>query len=77
MWDAWAAYDPKADGTIVNEKATATDVTAARNAAISYAAYRLLLWRASYGANLEQTFGRLAATMRSLCYSSAFTTTDG
>ena len=26
MWDAWAAYDPKADGAIVNEKATAGDV---------------------------------------------------
>ena len=77
MWDAWAAYDPKADGYIVNDKATATDVTAARNAAISYAAYRLLLWRASYNANLEQTFGRLAATMRSLCYSSSFTTKTG
>ena len=77
MWDAWAAYDPKAEGYIVNDKATATDVTAARNAAISYAAYRLLLWRASYGANLEQTFGRLATTMRSLCYSSAFTTKTG
>ena len=45
MWDAWAAYDPKAEGYIVNEKATASDVTAARDAAISYAAYRLLLWR--------------------------------
>jgi len=77
MWDAWAAYDPKADGYIVNEKATATDVTAARETAISYAAYRLLLWRASYGANLRQTFGLLTATMRSLCYSAEFTSTAG
>ena len=75
MWDAWAAYDPKADGTIVNEKATAGDVPAAREAAISYAAYRLLLWRASYGANLNQTFASLNATMRSLCYSADFTST--
>lgn len=77
MWDAWAAYDPKAEGYIVNEKATATDVTAAREAAISYAAYRLLLWRASYDANLRQTFGLLTATMRSLCYSADFTSTAG
>ena len=77
MWDAWAAYDPKADGYIVNEKATATDVTAARDAAISYAAYRLLLWRASSGANLSETFGLLTATMRSLCYSPDFTSTTG
>ena len=77
MWDAWAAYDPKADGTIVNEKATAGDVPAARDAAISYAAYRLLLWRASYDANLNQTFASLNATMRSLCYSADFASTAG
>jgi hypothetical protein len=77
MWDAWAAYDPKADGVIVNEKATAGDVPAAREAAISYAAYRLLLWRASYDANLNRTFASLNATMRSLCYSAGFTSTAG
>ena len=77
MWDAWAAYDAKAEGYIVNPKATATDVTSAREAAISFAAYRVLLWRASYGANLEQTFGSLNATMRSLCYSDGFTSTTG
>ena len=77
MWDAWAAYDPTAEGYVVNEKARATDVVAARDAAISYAAYRLLLWQASYGANLHQTFGPLTATMRSLCYSTAFTSNAG
>ncbi len=77
MWDAWAAYDAKADGYIVDPKATATDVASAREAAISFAAYRVLLWRASYGANLEQTFGSLNATMRSLCYSDGFTSTTG
>ena len=45
MWDAWAAYDPQASGYFVNEKHTATDVTAARNEAISYAAYRVLTER--------------------------------
>src|SRR4029077_14977958 len=43
MWDAWAAYDPKASGYFVKEKDTAPDVQAAREAAISFAAYRLLL----------------------------------
>ena len=37
----------------------------------------MLLWRASYGANLKQTFGSLNATMRSLCYSDGFTSTTG
>ncbi len=77
MWDAWAAYDPKADGYFVTERDTAPDVQAAREAAISYAAYRLLLWRSSYGANMRQTFGRLTATMRSLCYRPDFTSTKG
>ena len=42
MWDAWAAYDETASGYIVNEHHAASDVAAARNEAISYAAYRVL-----------------------------------
>jgi hypothetical protein len=42
MWDAWATYDPHASGYIVKEKQTASNVAAARNEAISYAAYRVL-----------------------------------
>src|SRR5262245_45375773 len=43
MWDAWAAYDPDAQGYFVDEKhdaGNARDTEAAREAAISYAAYR-------------------------------------
>jgi hypothetical protein len=77
MWDAWAAYDPKADGYFVREKDKATDVEAARETAISYAAYRVLLWRYSYGANMQVTFDELTRTMRSLCYRVDFTSTKG
>jgi hypothetical protein len=77
MWDAWAAYDPKADGYFVTEKDTADDVEAARETAMSYAAYRVLLWRYSYGANIRVTFDELARTMRSLCYRLDFTSTKG
>lgn len=42
MWDAWAAYDATADGYLVRERLTAADVAAAREEAISYAAYRVL-----------------------------------
>ena len=56
MWDAWAAYDPIADGYFVHEKLQAYDAKAAREAAISYAAYRLLLTRYSHAAGLQQTF---------------------
>jgi hypothetical protein len=41
MWDAWAAYGSKGSGYFVTEKHGAEDVLAAREAAISYAAYRL------------------------------------
>jgi hypothetical protein len=77
MWDAWAAYDPTADGYFVTEKDKSPDVEAARETAISYAAYRVLLWRYAYGANVRVTFDELTRTLRSLCYRLDFTSTKG
>jgi hypothetical protein len=77
MWDAWAAYDPDADGYFVREKPEAEDVQAAREAAISYAAYRVLLHRYSLAAGLQETFDELTATMESLCYRIDYTETEG
>jgi hypothetical protein len=77
MWDAWAAYDPQADGYFVHEKLQADDVRAAREAAISYAAYRILLWRYSRASGLQETFDELADTMRSLCYRIDYVSTEG
>jgi hypothetical protein len=77
MWDAWAAYDHTADGYFVTEKDSATDVEVARETAISYAAYRVLLWRYSYGANMRVTFDELSRVMRSLCYRIDFTSAKG
>jgi hypothetical protein len=77
MWDAWAAYDPVADGYFVREKHEADDVRAARETAISYAAYRILLHRYSLAAGLEQTFAELVATMEKLCYRIEYADTDG
>src|SRR5215204_4938482 len=62
MWDAWAAYDPDADGYFVTEKHEADDVDAAREAAISFAAYRILLWRYANVADLEAATAQLDAT---------------
>src|SRR5947208_10029182 len=45
MWDAWAAYDATASGYVFKEKLQVADVSAARNEAISYAAYRVLTAR--------------------------------
>jgi len=44
-WDAWAAYDTTVDGVFSTERATATDVDAPRDEAISYAMYRVLVQR--------------------------------
>jgi hypothetical protein len=77
MWDAWAAYDPRAEGYFVKEKLQADDVTAAREATISYAAYRILLWRYSKAAGLQETFDELVSTMRSLCYRIGYSSTEG
>ena len=77
MWDAWAAYDPVADGYFVTEKHQADDVRAARQVAISYAAYRVLLHRYSLAAGLEATFDELTATMNSLCYRIDYVATTG
>ena len=80
MWDAWAAYDPVADGYFVDEKldaGTPDRTEAARRAAISYAAYRILLHRYSQATGLEATFDELASTMTSLCYRIDFVGTAG
>ena len=50
---------------------------AGREAAISYASYRLLVWRASFDSNLSKTFALLTARLRSLCYSPDVTSTTG
>ncbi len=76
-WDAWDAYAPTGTGYFLTEKHRAADVMAARNAAISYAAYRLLLWRASYDSNMAQAFAHLTDTMSLLCYAPDFTSTRG
>jgi hypothetical protein len=77
MWDAWAAYDPQADGWLVREKVEAGGVPPAREAAMSYAAYRLLLHRYSYASGLQETFDELVATLEGLCYRIDYVETEG
>jgi hypothetical protein len=77
MWDAWAAYDPQAAGYFVNEKHTASDVAAARDEAISYAAYRLLTSRYIKAVGAEQSLSEFDDVMDSLCYPLTVTTTEG
>ena len=68
MWDAWARRPGRGRLPREEKHDADADVQARREAAMSYAAYRLLLHRYSYAAGLEQTFGELVGTMRRLCY---------
>jgi Na+-translocating ferredoxin:NAD+ oxidoreductase RnfD subunit len=56
---------------------TAPKNALSRNAAISYAGYRVLLWDASFDSNLSRTFALLTSELRDLCYSPDFSTTQG
>ncbi|MGB9346721.1 MAG: vanadium-dependent haloperoxidase [Ilumatobacteraceae bacterium] len=77
MWDAWAAYDDTAVGYFVTEKHTAADVQAAREAAMSQAAYRILLWRYATVSDLPAATDQLDAVMADLCYPTDEPSTDG
>jgi hypothetical protein len=77
MWDAWAAYDPDASGYFVREKHTADDIEAARNEAISYAAYRVLEHRYQTSVGRTDSLLEFNQLMEDLCYPIDVTTTEG
>jgi hypothetical protein len=77
MWDAWAAYDSNARGYFVTEKHSASDVTAAREEAISYAAYRVLTARYINSVGADQSLSEFDDLMDALCYPLDVTTTEG
>ena len=77
MWDAWAAYEPDADGVFYTGKASAADVAAARDEAVSYAAYRLLGHRYRDAAGGAASLRRFDELMAELCYPWALEATDG
>ncbi|MGD0247727.1 MAG: vanadium-dependent haloperoxidase [Candidatus Limnocylindrales bacterium] len=77
MWDAWAAYDPQASGYLVKEKDTASDVAAARNEAISYAAYRVLTARFIKAVGADKSLSEFDDLMDALHYPLNVTTTEG
>ncbi len=76
VWDETAVSVLRAGGA--SEPVQARDLFDLANAmsaagpspvAISYTAYQLLLWRASFNANLAKTFSILTKQLRSLCLS--------
>lgn len=82
MYDAWSAYDTTAAQLIHHEKLSAGDVEAARNEAISYAAYNLIKHRfvsgpAGIGPGRNETIVDLDFQMSILGYDPSFTSTAG
>jgi hypothetical protein len=77
MWDAWAAYDPIASGYLVEEDHRPRDVQAAREEAISYAAYRVLSHRYRESVGASDSLPAFAAVLEGRCLPLDVTTTEG
>src|SRR6267143_1368261 len=77
MWDAWAAYDTTAGGYLIKEKLNAPDVPAARNEAVSYAAYRVLSARFIRAVGADKSLSEFDDLMDTLCFPISITGTDG
>jgi hypothetical protein len=76
IYDAWAAYDPAAIGFVYRQKHSASDLAAARHAAISYAAYRILKERYALSLNASATLAALDARIAALGLDKTFVSTD-
>lgn len=77
MWDAWAAYDDRARTLQHHEHLSSNDIQAARDEAISYASYRLLMWRFANSPGAAQSLPAFDARMNQLGYDKSFTSTQG
>ncbi len=77
MYDAWATFDDVSAGHFYTAKEQAVDVAAARDEAISYAAYRVLSARYQLAVDPVASQAIFDAVMGSLGYDPAVTTTVG
>ena len=77
VWDAWAAYDPVADGYITTEKLASPDPDRDRAATISFAAYRLLRHRFQNAPQAATSLARFDALMHTLGFDVNYTMKTG
>jgi hypothetical protein len=77
MWDAYAAYDPALQTLHHHEVLPALDVKAAREEAVSFAVYRIMLWRFSSSPGAAQTLPAVNQLMGQLGYDSSFVSLVG
>ena len=87
MYDAWAAYDAIAQPVLLGQSLggysvpfdgvpTPSDLQAAREEAISYAAYRILSHRFEFSPGANETLAHLDDLMAQMGYDIGFTDTD-
>lgn len=77
MYDAWAVYDSVATPVFHMEHLSAKDIQAAREEAISYAAYRVLVHRFTPSVGAPLTLPMLESVMTGLGFDPSFTSTKG
>jgi len=77
MWDAFAAFDPGLETLVHHESMAALDIKAAREEAISYAAYRIMLWRFSTSPGAGSSLPSFDQLMDQLGYDRSFDSTVG
>lgn len=77
MWDAWAAFDARAQAVLHDEKLRSRNLPAQRAEAISHAAFGVLNSRFAKSPGAAETLPALAGLMRRLGYDPGFTSTRG
>lgn len=77
VYDAWSVFDNNATGFFYKQKYSTSDVQAARNEAISYAAYRVLSQRYQLARDPIASQAIFDNLMTSLGYDSSISTTVG
>ena len=77
MYDAWVTFDSTSAGVFYTDKHSATDLPAARDEAISYAAYRVLSSRYQLANDPVASQALFDSVMSDLGYDPSITTTTG
>jgi hypothetical protein len=77
MYDAWSAYDGTSTQYLHQESASAVDVAAARDEAISFAAYNVLKHRFQTGPGSVASLAAFDSQMDMLGYDKTFSSTVG
>ncbi|TDR18351.1 vanadium-dependent haloperoxidase [Marinicella litoralis] len=77
MYDAWCAYEENCQGVFFQEKITSDDISSDQQQAISFATYRLLIWRFNTSVGAPTSIPNINNHMQGLGYDANDTGTSG